>query len=352
MRYPRRGSVAACSLLGLVIASVAPAAHAQSDVDRATARSLGQDGQKALDTKDYKTAEDSFRKADAIVHAPTLLLGLARALAGEGKLLGAQEAYRRIIREGVPAGGPAAFKKALDDATAEVQAVSPRIGAVTIVVKSAGGEALQGLQITWDDVPVNVATLGVKRPADPGSHVLHASADGYAAADQNVQVPVGGAVDAPLTLVRAAGAPAVVAPATAAPPSATPASTPAPAPAPAGSDAATPSSGGSIWPWVAFGAGGAGLVVGGIAGGLALSKHSDLASKCNSGCGPAQWGDVDSYNTLGLVSTVGFVVAGVGAAAGVTLLLLQGHGGSTAPATGLVVTPVVGPGSLGAVGQF
>ncbi len=350
MRSPRRTSVAVCSILGLVIASVAPAAHAQSDVDRATARSLGQDGQKALDAKDYKVAEDSFRKADAIVHAPTLLLGLARALAGEGKLLGAQEAYRRIIREGVPAGGPSAFKKALDDATAEVQAVSPRIGAVTIVVKSAGGEALQGLQVTWDDVAVNVATLGVKRPADPGSHVLHASADGYAAADQNVQVPVGGVVDAPLTLVRAAGAPAVVAPAPATPPDATPASTSAPAPA--GSDRAPPSSGGSVWPWVAFGVGGAGVVVGGIAGGLALSKHSDLASKCNSGCGPAQWGDVDSYNTLGLVSTVGFVVAGVGAAGGVTLLLLQGHVGSAAPATGLVFTPVVGPGSLGAVGQF
>src|SRR5277367_5346205 len=82
--------------------SAAPRALAQSDADRATARSLGQDGQSALENKDYATAEDRFRRADKMVHAPTLMLGLARSLSGEGKYVEAQEAYNRIVREGLP----------------------------------------------------------------------------------------------------------------------------------------------------------------------------------------------------------------------------------------------------------
>src|SRR5271170_8050967 len=103
---PRAVSVATCLVLGATCASMA---HAQSNEDRATARTLGQDGQKALDAKDYKTAEDDFRRADSLVHAPTLSLGLARALAAEGKYVDAQETYKRIIREGVAPGAPAVF---------------------------------------------------------------------------------------------------------------------------------------------------------------------------------------------------------------------------------------------------
>ena len=202
-------------------------------------------------------------------------------------------------------------------------------------------------RVTWDGAAVNSATLGVKRSADPGSHVLHAVADGYLAADLKVDVPAGGSVDAPLSLQKAAAAPAgadAVSPAPANPAGAT---------APAADQALAAGGARMPWPWVAFGVGGVGLGVGVVTGVLALGKHSDLASKCGGGtCGPAQYSDVDSYNTLGLVSTIGFVVAGVGAAAGVTLLILQPKGDSAPPATGLRITPVVGPGSLGAVGSF
>ncbi|MGH7298628.1 MAG: hypothetical protein ACRELB_27050, partial [Polyangiaceae bacterium] len=99
---------------GILLLAVAWAfpASGQADVDRATARQLGEAGEQALSAKDYKTAEDDFRRADSLVHAPTLMLGLARALAGEGKLVEAQEAYRRIVREGVAPGSPRVFRKA------------------------------------------------------------------------------------------------------------------------------------------------------------------------------------------------------------------------------------------------
>lgn len=354
---PRAVSAATCLLLG---ATLAPLAHAQADVDRATARTLGQEGERALSAKDFKSAEDDFRRAESLVHAPTLLLGLARALVGEGKLVEAQEAYKRILRDGVAPGAPAVFQKAVDDAGKEVQAVSPRIGSVTITVKaSAGGGPVPGVQVTMDGIAVNAATLGVLRSADPGAHVIRASAAGYKAAEVKVTVPSGGPVDAPMTLDLDPSASAVA-------PGAAPAALSPSAPATAGPSPAMPdqppagpaASGPSLLPWIAFGVGGAGLIVGGVAGGLALGKHSDLSSACTGGSCPAsQQSNLDGYHTLGLVSTIGFIVAGVGAVTGVTLLLLQPKSDAAPPpppAAGLHlhVVPVVGLGSVGAEGSF
>src|SRR3974390_1746898 len=114
---PRSAAFAlAFSLAMGAIMSTAHLAFAQSDDDRATARALGQEGQAALDNKSWATAEDRFRRADKLVHAPTLEIGLARALAAQAKYVEAQEAYNKIIREGVPPGAPPAFKQALEDA--------------------------------------------------------------------------------------------------------------------------------------------------------------------------------------------------------------------------------------------
>jgi hypothetical protein len=337
------------SIASFALVLAAPAgSSAQSDADRATARQLGQDGEQALAAKDYKRAEDDFHRADSLIHAPTLLLGLARALAGEGKFVEAQEAYQRIIREGVSPGAPDAFKKALEAAKTEVQDVEPKIGGVTITVKAAGGGDVPNVTVTIDDAPVSAAALGVKRVANPGSHVVRASADGFKPATLSVTVPTGGAVDAPLTLEKDLSAPA--APVT--PPA--PADTTAPTSQPAAPEqpattATATASGHSVWPWVAFGVGGVGLGLGAVTGIVAIGKHSDLTKACPGGtCGPDQKSNLDSYHTMGTLSTVGFIVAGVGAAVGVTLLVLQPKASDAGPAARLVV----GPGSIGAVGTF
>ncbi len=84
-----------------------------------------------------------------------------------------------------------------------------------------------------------------------------------------------------------------------------------------------------------------------------MGEHSDLSGACAGGsCPPSQYGNLDSYHTLSTLSTVGFIVAGVGAAAGVTLLLVGPKDDSTPAQAGLSVTPYLGPGSLGAVGSF
>jgi hypothetical protein len=333
-------SLAFALSLGL---AASPEARAQSDADRATARSLGQEGQQAFENKDFPTAEDRFRRADKMVHAPTLVLGLARALTAEGKFVEAQESYNRIIREGLPPGAPDVFKRALDDAKKEVDAVAAKVGAVTITVKAAGGADIPDPQVVLDEHPINSASLGVRRAIDPGPHVLRATADGYKPGELRFSTTEGGSADEPLTLDKDLNAAAVAA---------TPVPTPAPA-APTTPDltpSESPSKARKIAPWVAFGVGGAGLVLGGITGILAMGKHSTLAGECKPDCTtPTAQSDLSSYHTIGAVSDVGFILAGVGGAVGAILLVTQPR---AVPTTGLRIVPTVGLGTLGATGSF
>jgi hypothetical protein len=103
-----------------------------------------------------------------------------------------------------------------------------------------------------------------------------------------------------------------------------------------------------------MGAGVVGLGVGAVTGILAIGKHSTLATECTGGdCStPAAQSDLSSYHSMGTISTIGFVAGGVLAAGGVVLYFTAPHGQSAAPATGIRITPFVGPGSVGAVGSF
>jgi hypothetical protein len=333
--------------VALALALSAALAHspalAQSDADRNQARLLGQEGQAALDAKDYKTAEDKFRRAYTLYpSAPTLALGLARALAGTGRFVAAEETYNKIVRDGAPPGN-VVFVKAVEDAKAELAQVSAKISYATLNV--TGPETAR---VTLDGQPLAWAALGAKRPVDPGEHTLAANADGYAPAETRFKIDAGKETTVNLTLQKDTGA---------APPSTSPVTPPAaggtaPPPPPPGANSAQLSaerSSQKTLAFVAFGAGGLGLVVGGITGILSIGKHGDLKNACttNGQCPPDQKDALDSYHAMGTISTIGFVAAGVGAAAGAVLLF-------TAPkaAARAYVSPYVGLGSVGATGVF
>jgi hypothetical protein len=121
-RHRPSGWLVAFLLFGAVL--VPGVAQAEPTVaDRATARSLASEGYDALERKDYATAVNRFRHADALVHAPTIGVDLARALIGLGHYVEAYERYQLVIREGVPKGSPASWKQAVEDAEREVQAI-------------------------------------------------------------------------------------------------------------------------------------------------------------------------------------------------------------------------------------
>lgn len=332
-------AVARSSVLAGALVLAAPSALAQSAADRATARELGQDGQTALDTKNYAAAEDLFRRADALFHAPTLLLGYARAEAGLGKVVNASEAYNRIIREGVAPGGPDAFVKAVDAAKSEAAAVEARIASVTVTVTGPDNPT-----VTLDDQPLPMAALGIKRPVDPGSHVVKATAPGWDPAETSFSVVDAGSTSATLTMSHNAVASTPPAAASAFP--LAPASVSTTDTADHGS---TASHGSWQTPvgWVGIVAGGVGLATGAVTGVLAIGKHSTLETECKTDC---KQGDIDSYHAIGAISTVGFIAGGVLAGAGLILLVTAP---SSSPSTGAAtVTPYVGFGSFGAVGSF
>jgi hypothetical protein len=311
--------------------SVAPA-FAQDTDARSQARELGKKGQDAFDAKNFKESEDDFRRADVLFHAPTLVLGLARALAGEGKVVEAWEAYHRIILEAVATTAP--FARALEEAKAEVGGVEARRARVTITVTGTG-EA----HVILDDAPMKNEALGVERFVNPGAHSVKVTAAGFKDVSRDFTLAEGAAQSVPIALEHDTAA--VVADTGAV-------STTHPVPADAGGK---PNRLPAI---IGFSVGGAGLVFGGITGALALGKHSTLKNECTgSVCAPSASSDLSSYHTMGTLSTVGFILGGVGVAAGAVLLFVGPKSQSREAPTPLSwITPYVGPGSVGAVGRF
>jgi hypothetical protein len=321
------------------VATFAKTAQAEepSSADRATARTLAQEGYVALRDKDYATAADRFTRAMGIVKAPTLLRDLARAQVGLGKLVDAHESYSQIIREGVAADAPPPWVKAVADAKAEIGTIAPRLPWITITVTGPAHP-----KVTIDGAPIAEASLGVKRPADPGRHEIRAMANGYYTAKKTISLKEGELVNIAFELEDA-------------PPDA----------APKDEEETGKVSVATVVdpPWrkpVTIGAlalGGAGIVLGSVTGILAMTKHNQLATSCPNGiC--TEKGPLENYHTLGTVSTIGFVAGGVFAGAGVVLLLVKPQSlvqqpESDQPArTGLTWSPFVSIGGAGVEGTF
>jgi hypothetical protein len=318
-------------------ASAQPAA---SDADRTTARALAHEGYEAQKQQQYALAADRFARAEALVHAPTLLLGLARAQVGLGKLVEANETYRRILREPLAPGAPAPFAAAVKSAEHEDVDVAARLAWVTLVVKGPSSAV-----VVLDGVEVPAAALDVRLAANPGAHAVRAAAEGFFPADQSFALSEAGEQRIVLTL-RAR-------PVIAAAPVPVPAVA-APAPAPVSPPERTSSAQTKVG-IAALGVGGAGLVVAGISGVMVLTRHASLDDACPSGhCSPAYAGQLDTYRTLANVSTVAAIVGGAGAVTGIVLLLTAPRS-TEAPskeARSTEVNVYAGPMSAGIAGRF
>jgi hypothetical protein len=340
-------SLSSCALAcALSLFPVSAVAQEASEADIAQARALGEQASNAFNAGNYAESEKLWAAAGKLYpKAPTLSLGLARAAAKNGHVVLAQEQYNKIIREwGNVASPPPAFKDALEAAQREVGDVSKRVASVTINVEGGATNPT----VTVDGVGVPAAALGLRRPVDPGQHTVHAEAQGYKGADAPFQVAEGGTAIATLKLEKA--------------PEAQPVAGGAPPP---GGDYSSPKAGGGsnkTLAIVALGVGGAGLVFGTITGLIAVGKHGDLKDSCPDGkCPSDKQSDIDSYKTMGTLSTVGFIVGGVGIAAGAVLWFTSpkeaartdtSKWATIEPAKGVTMTPYVGGTSAGVSGKF
>jgi hypothetical protein len=254
------------------------------------------------------------------------------------KFVEASENYQRIIREGVTPGAPPAFTKALQDAQREIKAITPKLAWVTVTLKEPASSV-----VTIDGVELPKAAMDVKRAVNPGAHVVKATADGYRPTTTTIDVKEGESTAVTLALDAQPGAAAPTAtPGTPATPDG---DTNALVTATASSD--TSASGASrqrTYGFIGLGVGGVGLVVGGVAGLVAIGRHNTLESDCPNGkCPPSGQTTIDSFRSMATISTTGFVVGGLAAAVGGALLLTAPR-----PSQSGRVTPYVGFGTIGA----
>jgi pentatricopeptide repeat protein len=342
------------SLILFVALALATPAYAQSQpsaADRTTARRLAIEGQIALKKGDYDTAADRFERANDLVPAPSILVRLAKARAGQGRLVEAYEIYREIIRDGVEPNQPEAFKRALVEAKQEVKLVEPRLAWVSINVVGASPERVE---VTLNGSVIPSAALGAQRPVDPGTLHARAKAEGYRTAEAEVQLSEGQhlpAIELRMTeLPKAPSAIVQVGPA---------------------EQPVMTSDGGepgvltqSTLGYVALGLGGVGLAIGTVTGIIALNRHSqisdipcqqlDAQGKCHIPSDSAEAVELTNaradFDTFATAADVSFITGGVLAATGLILLFTAPD--DTADSEEAMIRPFVGIGSVGAVGRF
>lgn len=328
----RRSAVASAALLAVVLCAPLAAAAGPSAADRETARALMDEGRTAQQKGDLKAALAAYKGADAIMQVPTTGLAVARAHAALGHLVEARDAALAVTRIPVAPKEPAIIaqgRKAAEDLAAEL---SPRIPTLKIEVKAPAGVVPD---VTVDDSAVPFDALIAPRRLNPGHHVVVAkvgSVERRAEVDLAERDAKTVALELPADVKPVAKAPDPKGTTTEPPPEVKRKTSPL--------------------VYVGIGVGGAGLLVGGVAGLLSMTSVSSAKDECrDSLCPPAAHSDLDSAQTWAVVSNIGFVVAGVGAATAVVGLVVGGK--RVEVSQGAVRTrPYVGAGQVGVTGEF
>jgi len=327
-------------LVMCVTCAVAVDASAQSKDPTTEARELARDGWKALDAQNYKEALEKVTQAEALYHAPTHLLLMGNALAGLGRLTDALATFEKLAAEPMTAAAPAAFKEAQETGRKRMKELLARVPSMLVVIESA--EATSA--VVKVDGQKHGFESGLAVRFDPGEHEVSVEADGFSPVKKKVTLAEkGGVVRVAITLQKvgaaASGSASVSAVATGAPS----------ASASAGPEAAP----NRLPAYLAFGVAGVGAIVGAVTGGMSIAATSDLKPRCpNNRCATADQPAIDSANALASASTATFVIAGVAAAAGVVLMVVDIGGKPKRGAAGAQVEPWISAGGAGLRGRF
>lgn len=319
----------ALSLAFAALITGAPSPHAEAQDVVAAAKEQFQLGREASDKGDFAKARDFFQKSYEIHPTPGALLNLAVCEESLGLIASAWVRFRQFT-DLVPSS---------DDRYASAKrraaALEPRVPKLRIELSA---EAPAGTVVKRDDIAVAGKSLGADLPVDPGKHAVVVTAPGREEKRYEVTLAEG---QREVLKVEPGAAVAAEGPKDGgggATPTATATPTAAPPPPP-------PSSGKRTAGFVLGGVGVAGLVVGGVTGGLTFSKTSEVETMCPNPdrCTTEGVAVADSARTLGLVSTVSFVAGAALVGAGVFLVIT----GKPSAEADTAFAPVVLPGGAG-----
>lgn len=310
--------------------------------DIASARKLGFEGITLAEKGNCTAAVDKLARAEKLYHAPTTLVRLGECQVQLGRVVEGSENLGRAAREDLPSNAPAAFVNARARAKKGLAAATAKLAHAKVTVKAPPNVTVT---VAVDSVTVPAANVGEDRALDPGPHLVEASAPGYLVASAAINLKEGGSEDVTLTLVVDPNAATPKAP----PPAATKVVAPPPPP-PEGAPNRTVA-------YVLLGVGVVGVGVGSVFGLTALSKKNDLAKACpDNHCRTTQQGDLDSAKTSGTISTIAFGVGGAALIVGGILFFTASPRASTSRGSAappkLAARPYFDATSLGVVGSF
>jgi hypothetical protein len=293
------------------------AATARADDKESTADSLFREARGLVAAGDYSAACPRFEESDRLDPAPGTRLNLADCTEHLGHLVVALERFEEVLKMLPPDDDRAAV------ATKRIAELKRRIPKLSVAVRGTP----ETVAVLRDGVDLGSQSWGVALRVDPGHHVVVVRSprhsDGIFAVDlvegteRTLEVSPGSEMPAAETR----------------PPSSI-------------TSRSAVRSGPPLGAWLAWSAGGAGLVVGTVTGILALHDASIVHGDCsNGGCKPATKGADDDARsgamTNSVVSTVGFAVAAAGATLGTLLWLVDRP--RDARQASVAVVPSVGP---------
>ncbi len=280
-------------VLVLLTSSVVVARPAAADTKtRAEALKLAGEAMDLYEAGDFAAALEGFTKADELLPAPTLKLRVARCLDRLDRMQEAVERYRDVIAYELTGSSPKVHREAREQAVEELGDVLEEMPTITVIVRGSGAD---DATVTMGGEPLSADLLGQKQPLDPGPYAFEA-VSGDLVTRQDVTLERSQALEVSLELVPDTG----------------------------GGGGAE--SDGALWQisgWTAIGLGGAGVVLGTVAGVMVLNQEQELMDQCTDRQCPSEVrDDVESFDTMRAVTTAGFIIGGIGLAAGTTLLLL------------------------------
>jgi hypothetical protein len=282
--------------------------------------------------KDFAAACPALSESQRLDPRPGTLFTLAECEAGWGHLASAFTAYTDYVSQ-VDAMTTAQRPKHADRRARASEHLKQLEAQVPRVVLKAVQPFPSGTDITLDSLQIGLPMLGVPLPVDPGEHTLSIRRGSAPAQKQTFSLAVGERKTVELLPLKEEAT-------TPPPPPTTTPSAAGTSPPPA-LPPAPPSRTGM---YVAGGVGVLGFVVGGVTGGIALSKKSTVNDQCvNLVCSHEGKQAADSAKSMALVSTIGF---GVGLA-GVAVAAILYATSSPAPQTTAAwrFEPVLGPGT-------
>jgi hypothetical protein len=220
-----------------------------------------------------------------------------------------------------------------EDCAQRVNEIDTAMPSVVFEAKNGSGNDLGAVRVTMDGQPFAQRLDGTAIPADPGEHRFYFEADGLPRTEKTLVFREGDKSRRERVVFD---------------------------PGSGGSDdTADNATGHSNWPtYVAFGVGGAGLVLGVIFTIAAVNQNSTLAGECtlpSGGCDPSFQSQIDALHRDQIVAGSGYAVAFVSSGVGAYLLL---RSISPSSKTRAIETPVVkivprlGLGWFGVGGQF